>query len=132
MNTEQLRCIISCDRVLSHRVSGVYASDNLPGRILLRTLPEGIVANSDSLNGRGKHWLALFVTRGKEGEFFCSFGYPIEHYSSHFKDYFTNLGIGRVTSNKAKLQSDSSNSCGYYSVYYLVHRCRDDVNVGHS
>ena len=40
---------------------------------------------------------------------------------SYYKDH----GIKTVTSNETRLQSDISRACGYYTVYYLAHRCRD-------
>lgn len=123
MNTKQLQCVIKCDRVMSDLVSGVYPYDRLPRYI--NNVPQGFVANTDSHDKAGQHWVALYITDKYYGEFFCSFGNSISYYSHHFIDFFRRRGVNTVISNTRKLQSDDSMLCGFYAVYYLAHRCRD-------
>ena len=123
MNSKQLQCIIKHDRVMSELVSGVYPYDRLPRYI--NKVPQGFVANTDSHDRPGQHWVALYTTEKSYGEFFCSFGNSISHYSPHFIDFFRQRGVKTVISNTRKLQSDNSMFCRFYTVYYLAHRCRD-------
>lgn len=122
MNTGQLGCVIKCDEIMSKVVIGVYPYDRLPRYI--NEVPQGVIVNTDAHDGPGDHWVALYIDDSNRGEFFCSFGYSVTQYSKQFINYFNHLGIKAVTSNRQKLQSDNTNVCGYYAVYYLAHRCR--------
>lgn len=102
MNTRQLECVINCDPVMSKIITGVYPYDLIP-RYINKGMPQGIIANTDLHDGPGDHWVALYIDHANRGEFFCSFGYSVKHYSKQFIDYFNHLGIKTVTSNTKKV-----------------------------
>ena len=122
MNSEQLQCVINCDYILSKYIKGVFPSDRAPVR--LQTIPGGIICNNLPHYTRGEHWVSLYITPERKGEFFCSLGLPIEHYSKYFKDFFYINGVKHITSNTKRLQCENCTTCGHWVLYYLVHCCR--------
>ena len=123
MNTSQLQCIISCDPVLRDRVLGVFAADHLP-----QTLPPqacGFIVNTDLSSQPGTHWLAFFI-RDKTVECFDSYGQHPGVYNPLFSRWIRRHA-DRVYINHTRLQSDTSNVCGLYCVYFLRQRL-----LGHS
>jgi len=122
MNTNQLNCVINCDPALSTYVLGTFPSDRLP--MYVKRRPCGVIANTDPYYKQGQHWVGLFITERNTGEFFCSLGQSIEHYTRSFTDFFLRNGVRSITSNAIRLQSELSSVCGFYVVYFLTHRCR--------
>ena len=123
MNSDQLQCVINCDHILSKYIKGVFPSDRVP--IYLRSTPGGIICNNQPHYMRGEHWISLFITPERTGEFFCSLGFPIEHYSTYFKDFFYRNGVKHIISNTKRLQCENCSTCGYWVLYYLVNRSRN-------
>ncbi len=123
MNTSQLRCIVSCDPVLRDGVLGVFAADQLP--ISIPTYPCGFIVNTDSSSQPGQHWLAVFI-RDNIVECFDSYGQPPGAYNPLFSRWIQRHAR-TVRVNPTRLQSDTSNVCGLYCVYFLRHRL-----LGHS
>lgn len=123
MNTSQLRCIISCDPVLRERVLGVFAADQLP--TVLPYSPCGFIVNTDVSSQPGTHWLAFFV-RDNIVECFDSYGQHLGVYNALFSPWMQRLARS-VRVNRTRLQSDTSNVCGLYCVYFLRQRL-----LGHS
>lgn len=120
MDANTLRCIVNCDSDLSKRVIGVFAADEIPRSI--SSLPTAFIINTDRRRDKGKHWVAVYATR-QNAEFFDSFGRKPSFYARAFTDFFTRNNL-TLQYNDRKLQSDSSNTCGYYCIYYLINRCR--------
>ena len=111
MNTSQLRCIIKSDSKMRSTIAGVYARDEIPNEI--NTFPTGYIVNTDSSNKPGRHWLAFYLKSRDDVELFDSYGHPPEYFS-----------LTANTFNKKRIQSSTSNVCGQYCLYYLLHRCR--------
>ena len=118
MNTSQLQCIISCDSVLKERVVGVFAADQLPKS--LPFLPCGLIVNTDMISHPGRHWLSFFICRDTV-ECFDSYGQPVSDYNPLFMRWIRRHGL-RVIENRTRLQSDTSNVCGLYCIYFLRQR----------
>ena len=119
MNTSQLQCIISCDDVLRERVLGVFAADRLPKTI--PTLPCGFIANTDISSKPGQHWLAFFIRDNNVVECFDSYGQNPGVYNGLFTSWIHGHAK-TVLVNGQHLQSNYSNVCGLYAVYFLRHR----------
>ena len=119
MNTSQLECIISCDHVLRGRVLGVFAADQLPRTI--RTFPCGFIANTDISSRAGQHWLAFFMRDDNVVECFDSYGQNPGVYNGLFMTWI-HRHAKNVLLSEQRLQSDYSNVCGLYAVYFLRQR----------
>lgn len=118
MNTSQLQCILTCDPVLRHRTLGVFAADQLP--VDLPRHPCGFIANTDSSTKTGQHWLAFFM-KNNIIECFDSYGQHPGVYNDEFT-YWITKHTQTVRVNCQRIQSDTSNVCGLYCIYYLHQR----------
>jgi len=111
MNTHQITAILENDYMTKNMFRGVYPIDQLP---LFQ--PGMYVINTDEHDEPGQHWLAIY-----DKEFFDSYGVP------PLDDRIVNFLGGDYTYNVEPLQLQLSRACGFYCVYYLLHRAR-----GHS
>ena len=121
MNTKQINAILEYDCMTKDLYHGEFPMDQLP------TLQHGAyIINTDDHDEPGEHWLAVYVD--KDVEYFDSFGlFPLDSRLEHFlgDDYLYNA---------APMQQIFSNACGFYCVYYILHRARghsmvDIINV---
>ena len=87
---------------------GVLAIDQL------RHLKRGkmYVVNTKPADHPGEHWIVVDWTN-KRPYFFDSFGNPPKFY-----------GLPKIAFWKRHLQHPDSDTCGVYSVYYVIHRSR--------
>jgi hypothetical protein len=94
---------------------GTFSRDTLPKKIISK--PSGLIANTDTSNKPGEHWVAMIFNEDGSGEYFDSYGLPpfySEFYS--FMDENCPLGWGY---NRIILQCLTCITCGYYCVIYI-------------
>jgi hypothetical protein len=119
MNTSQLQCCIDCDPLLSKHVLGVFAADRLP-RMSVQ-YPRGFIANTDDHVKSGTHWCAFYIPAASSVvEFFDTYGQRPNQYNKHFIEYLSRFS--KVVFKDRQLQSDTSNVCGLYCLFYLSQR----------
>ena len=105
---------------------GVYSRDQLPPFVLLTPpqLPLTLIINTDTSNLDGIHWVAIYISTCREGEYFDSFAqYPpnqialwLNRYTkNHWKCIFKPL-------HQFSIQHPFTNVCGAYAVYYARER----------
>ena len=75
MNTLQLKRALERDTFTKKIFGGVFAADELPKTF--DTFPCGLVANTDPSTEPGTHWVAFYFPSRDKGEFFDSYGYPL-------------------------------------------------------
>lgn len=119
MNTLQLLNIVNQDPILKPQFLGVFASDELPDKLLSK--PCALIANTDPSGKRGEHWVTFFVSKEGIVEYFDSFGFA--PYIDSFKTFIDRECTEGIF-NAKRLQSATSSVCGLYCVYFLVHRVR--------
>ena len=117
LSTHDLEDMMRQDPVTSSCFLGVFASNELP------IYPSGLIANTDPNNKPGQHWVAMFLEEDKE-EFFDSYGLPPNFYTDHFTKFLASHP-GDTERNVGTLQALNSDVCGYYCIFYLFHRSRD-------
>src|SRR5688500_3940890 len=102
---------------------GAFPRDKLPKP---KTFPASLIINTDASNQSGEHWVAVFITKNKTGEYFDSFGLPPFHGEIR---QFLNKNCARWTYNKSRVQSLALNSkaCGQYCILFISYR-----SIGHS
>lgn len=114
MDTCQLLNSVNQDEIMSKNFLGVFPRDMIPS-----TIENGsLIANTDSSEEKGTHWVAMY----KENnicDFFDSYGRP------PFKN---NLKGVKYNFNHIKLQSNNSQVCGQFCLYFLYYRSRG-VNI---
>lgn len=114
MDTRQ---IMSALRGLRAASVGVYAADRIPRNL---SLPAAIVANTDTSDKEGSHWIAFYIDKNASAIFFDSYGSPP---SSPFHLERLKRNCVRFQWNKNKLQSIDSQVCGEYCIMFLYHMC---------
>ena len=72
MNTYQLEKLCRRDPTLSKVFIGVYASDKLPVRV--QNVPCALIANTDSSDKEGSHWIGIYIDENRRGDYFDSYG----------------------------------------------------------
>ena len=87
---------------------GVFPRDQLPR---ITTYPFSLIVNTDKHDEKGEHWLAIYVGKNKNCEFFDSFGFSEKDYG--FESYIRTFSRN-YSHNKLQMQDISSNACGYY------------------
>ena len=123
MNTIQLAVILWNDKYTRGVFQGVYPSDKLLTRV--SSFPALFIANVDTSDKPGLHWIAFYFTKDREGEFFDSYGLTPSNYTGTFTPFLNN-NSNSWTSNSVTLQSINSKVCGHYCLYYALFRCRNN------
>ena len=119
MDTHQIDSILKKDRFTKHDFRGVYACDQLPKRYVPR--PSAFVVNTDPSTLPGEHWVAIYITRDGEGEYFDSYGQPVK--LPEIKT-FLKKNARRTYHNRRPLQGPWTAVCGQYCIFFLLQRCR--------
>ena len=121
MNTAQITHALEEDPVTNKKFCGVFPNDKLPQTI--DKYPCGFVANTDPSTKPGIHWVSIYLSSPRKGSWFDSYGKPAEFYGGAFTD-FLEKQCDEWDVNDRKLQSDWSDVCGQYCIFFLSHRAR--------
>ena len=124
MNSSQLKCFINCDDYLRPNVVGVYPAYQLPRNTDI--YPCAFIANTDTHDKPGKHWCAFYLKSELEAEFFDSYGKKPNYYSKLFSKY---LEPYDTTENARALQSNHSNVCGLWCLFYLQQKFKFSLSM---
>ena len=116
MNTIQLAVILKNNKYTRGVFQGVYP------RMNVLSYPALFIANVDTSDKPGSHWVAFYFTKDREGEYFDSYGQPPSSYSRTFTPFLNN-NSNSWTFNSVTLQSINSKVCGHYCLYYAFFRC---------
>ena len=119
MNTSQLMCVINSDPQLFASVLGVYSADQMPKYIRRGRF----IVNTDERYKPGTHWYAFYLYGFGRPALFDSYGKPPQHYNYDFLSCLRRNSSVWIYNTK-KLQSNNSNVCGQYCLYFLIHRVR--------
>ena len=117
MDNSEIEELLNNSPTTSERFLGVFSSDTLPQDQL--KVGTCLVVNTDPVAEPGSHWVAVFKRHGVI-DFFDPLGNPPDHYSGGLSDYFLDRNY---VYNSVKLQVNSSESCGWFCVYFLYNRC---------
>ena len=121
MDTIQLTVILRKDRYTRGVFQGVYPSDKLPTSV--SSYPALFIANVDTSDKPGTHWVAFYFIKEREGEFFDSYGLPPSNYTGTFSSFLNNNSSDWKFNSKT-LQSIDSKVCGHYCLYFALFRSR--------
>ena len=118
MNSGELRNILDVF-VPKSFVTGVYASDQLN---FIKSPQFAVVFNNESSKFGGMHWLAMWKSKDTNViQFFDSFAMPLDFYAPSIAD-FIRKNSGAVVSSCQQIQSDFSEVCGQFCIYFLAKR----------
>ena len=80
----------------------------------------GLIVNTDPHNKPGTHWIALYK-KGKTLNFFDSFGREMQEFAEPFASIMDDFASGcKVKSNKRQYQNVLSDTCGRWTLYYIL------------
>ena len=119
MHTQELWQVSLHDPILASVLRGVFPSDKLP---VVNKYPSALIANTDHHDQPGTHWAAMYFVTHDESEFFDSYGFPPETYN--MDEYLLRESTYRYFNDKP-LQGLTSDVCGDYCLFYLLHRARN-------
>ena len=91
---------------------GVFACDELPD-FTCEIRPWCLILNTDPIDKRGTHWLALYAPSARSIQLFDSFGFSPSMYSLDFLD---------PLHSSYSLQSPNTSVCGHYCIVYIYLR----------
>lgn len=118
MNTIELTSIIK--RRIFNRTNfvGVLACDQLPKNI--SKYPTMLIVNTHPSFMPGEHWVAIYITKDKDGYFFDSFGHSPENrrFPPEIK-HFLRKNCVTVSYSGRVVQSELSTKCGQHCVFFL-------------
>ena len=121
MDTIQLTLTLRKDNFTRGLFQGEYPSDQPPLSVLhYQAL---FIANVDTSDKPGSHWVGFYFTKEQEGEFLDSYGSPPSKYSGTFTTFLNN-NSDQWTFNTVTLQSISSKVCGHYCLHFSLYRSR--------
>ena len=116
MNTAEINQVMNSMQTTKHNYMGTFPSDKLP---VPTRFPSCFIANLDSSNQPGSHWVAVYLTKTGKAEFYDTYARqppPI------FKEYLeSNFSVLRI--NQRQTQSFGTSVCGQHCIYFLYHRC---------
>lgn len=136
MDSIVIHKILHKDRTLYRHLKGVFAANDL----INLNISNGLyIVNTDERGEPGSHW-CVFYFDNQVSEFFDSMGHSPEFYHAYFKDYLAaqNKPYKYI---RTQLQSERSNICAMYCIYYcylrsrghalrdIVERCQNDEHV---
>ena len=97
---------------------GVFSADTLPKVIRLKSF---IICNTDISSGPGKHWYCIVKLQPGILECFDSLGVDSDKKKFLYSE-FCHKNIKKLKFNVTRVQSLESDTCGYFVLYFIVHR----------
>lgn len=119
MNTAELTGVVKKILKRDQCFLGVQACDELPKR-KIQWFPAMTIVNTDPSHLPGEHWLALYITKDKNGCFFDSFGNTPDIFAPEINTFLWKNSIA-VSYSKRQVQSHQAVSCGQHCVFFLYH-----------
>lgn len=120
MNSVQLMEIIKRHQCLKDTFKEITAINDLP-EVIIGPYPQFFIFNDAPYPHPGKHWICVIFTSSSTAEYFDSLGKPPEFYGYQLK-IFIDENSKRCYFTAKHLQSDQSDKCGLYVIYYLLMR----------
>ena len=102
---------------------GCFAENELKD-LIITSFPSFLIANIDSSEMKGSHWIAIGIFHDKI-EIFDPLGFDIFNWSQvpcDLLDFLHRLSVSHRVETAPRLQSDSSYLCGFYSMFYVIVR----------
>jgi hypothetical protein len=126
MDGLQIEKMIRSDKRLNKIFLGVFPRDKLPGSIKRR--PSCLIANTDTSDESGQHWVAFYFDVDGTNEYFDSYGLrPM------FREFRKMLNADKleralIKINDKRLQAKNSATCGLFCIFYLFHRSHSSTS----
>jgi len=103
--------------VVKHFYDGVYSLDEIPKTLPLRHF---VIVNLSKTNEEGTHWVVICRSDEYIYEIFNSLGF--DTLDIIVPEHFLVDGHTDLVFNGHPFQMESTNTCGYFAVFFAVHR----------
>ena len=110
--------------------TAVCASDQL--KFFNKQDSFAVIVNNEPSNENGMHWICFFKEpHSNIVEFFDSYGMNISFYPSTILN-FCRKHASKIRYNTIQFQSNLSDYCGHYCLWFLIHRFFKKSFIGNS
>ena len=120
MNTFEIIHILNKNPVTEKYFDGVYPVDHLEK---INKRPRLIICNTDTSEGKGLHWIAIFFYNENKVDFFDSLGKNPSEYDSRFITFMKKFA-DECYLTKTRVQPINSDLCGHFCIYFSHKRCQ--------
>ena len=104
--------------------AGCFCTDTLP--LNVAKYPSFVICNTDSSLSGGEHWIAMcFKSRHDIADYFDSMGEDLTTYDSSLLNFIVRNSNGRYRRSKYRYQSEHSDRCGHYCLWFGDMRCKN-------
>lgn len=97
---------------------GTFSRDYIPRKV--SKLPAALVVNTDPHYRPGQHWVAIYIDKNGNGDYFDSYGMPPLY--KEIKEFLED-NCNRWCYSTQMLQNIIAVTCGAYCVFYIKLRC---------
>ena len=118
MQGSELNTCLENFPILKKHYLGIFAINTLPKFIKFRQF---LICNTDRSSGPGKHWFAFLRNSKSTIECFDSLGVNTDK-KINLQRYCNFRGVSEVEFNETIFQSNDSNTCGLFTLYYVIER----------
>ena len=112
----EIRNIATSDPEIAAFFKGVIAWDQIH-LIKECNFPATFILNSDNSDGKGEHWVLIFLTNKNLAIFFDSLSLPLQIYSDLFLILLKKCQAVLIA--PYRVQSLESSACGYHTLFFL-------------
>ena len=117
LSSKEIKKILNC----SKSFVGCFASDQL-SQLSISSYPVFLIVNTDKTKGRGKHWLALYITTC-EIELFDSLGLIHRNLlPKQILNFVHRFSVSRKLTCNRRIQPNNSILCGFYCIFFIILR----------
>lgn len=121
MNGQLLSDLCNLDFILESRFRGVFSTNNLPNHV--DHYPSAYIVNTADTHSPGEHWISLYFLSFDQCYVFDSLGRDGRLLPPSIHNFILRNCFAR-TYNSIQIQGANSQSCGLYSVFFLLFICR--------
>ena len=109
---------------------GVFPSNHLPNCTEILTPGSFMIVNTDPVESKGTHWLALYCPARNVIEVFDSYGYSLDTYPV-VKSFLIDRCRPKLlkTMEGSAVQEESADTCGAHCIFYLAKRILDKISM---
>ena len=120
LTTDDLTLALLSDTNTKQQFGDVCSITELPEKIQGKIY----IVNTDPHWLPGTHWVTCYFPTVGPAEFFDSLGHGPHYYYSDFQVFLLRNSNKGYVYNKKNIQAHDSKTCGYYCLFYCLHRAR--------
>lgn len=121
MNADQLFNLLRKFKCLNETLVNITAVNALPVKVI-KHFPQLRIINTDPIQNPGKHRICVIFHDTSNSDFYDSLGKSPKFYSEKLMKFIEDNSKNECTFIQKKIQSNSSDTCGLYVVFFALMR----------